>query len=142
MYRYGLYFYRLYHAESDLDSVRVNGTYEGEEKRIVGRLFSGLLIDMFYGSVFGFYALIYMYVGFISGYAHRIYYDNDIKIPMILVAGGDLLYNLAVYGLQFLLRGRLGLETYIYRIIIPEVFTLYFLPSLCTEPFTILTTTS
>ena len=81
----------------------------------------------FYGSVFGFYALIYMYVGFISGYAHSIYYDNDIKIPMILAAGGDLLYNLAVYGLQFLLRGRLGLETYIYRIIIPEVFYTVFL---------------
>ena len=89
------------------------GLMRGRKSGLWVGFFSGLLIDMFYGSVFGFYALIYMYVGFISGYAHRIYYDNDIKIPMILVAGGDLLYNLAVYGLQFLLRGRLGLETYI-----------------------------
>ena len=110
------------------------GLMRGRKSGLWVGFFSGLLIDMFYGSVFGFYALIYMYVGFISGYAHRIYYDNDIKIPMILVAGGDLLYNLAVYGLQFLLRGRLGLETYIYRIIIPEVFYTVF--------FTILTTTS
>ena len=46
-----------------------------------------------------FYALIYMYVGFFSGYAFRIYYDDDIKVPMLLTAVMDLFYNLAVYGL-------------------------------------------
>ena len=89
--------------------------------------FSGLLIDMFYGSIFGFYALIYMYTGFISGYAHRICYDDDVKVPMMLAAGTDLIYNLAVYGLQFLLRGRMGLGTYLYRIILPEIFYTVFL---------------
>lgn len=103
------------------------GLMRGRKSGLWVGFFSGILIDMFYGSIFGFYALIYMYVGFISGYTHNIYYDNDVKIPMILVAGCDLLYNLAVYGLQFLLRGRLGLETYIYRIIIPEVFYTVFL---------------
>ena len=39
----------------------------------------------------------------------------------------DLLYNLSVYGLQFLLRGRLGLGTYLYRIIIPEMFYTVFI---------------
>ena len=74
------------------------GLMRGRKSGLWVGFFSGLLVDMFYGSVFGFYALIYMYVGFISGYAHSIYYDNDVKIPMILAAGGDLLYNLAVYG--------------------------------------------
>ena len=89
--------------------------------------FCGFLVDMFYGSVFGFYALIYMYIGFLSGYAHRICYDDDLKVPLFLVAGTDLLYNLSVYGLQFLLRGRLGFLTYIYRIIIPEIVYTVFL---------------
>ena len=75
----------------------------------------------------GFYALIYMYIGFISGYAFRSFYDDDLKVPLFLVAGTDLLYNLAVYGLQFLLRGRLGFWTYIYRIIIPEIVYTVFL---------------
>ena len=35
---------------------------------------------------------------------------------------GDLLYGLSVYALQFLLRGRLGRGTYLYRIILPEIF--------------------
>ena len=46
---------------------------------------------------------------------------------MFLVAAADLLYNMAVYGLQFLLRGRLGLRTYFCRIIIPEMFYTVFI---------------
>ncbi len=38
---------------------------------------------------------------FFSGYAFRIYYDDDIKVPMALTAIMDLIYNLAVYGFSF-----------------------------------------
>ena len=41
-----------------------------------------------------FYALIYMYVGFFSGYAFRIYYDDDIKVPIMLAVIMDTFYNL------------------------------------------------
>lgn len=83
------------------------GLMRGRKSGLWTGFFSGLLVDLFYGSVFGFYALIYMYAGFFSGYAFRIYYDDDIKVPMALTAIMDLFYNLAVYGLQFFLRGRL-----------------------------------
>lgn len=89
--------------------------------------FSGLLIDLFYGSLFGVYALISMYCGYFCGYACRIYYDDDIKVPLALTALADVLYNLAVYALQFLLRGRLGLSVYLMRIILPEVFYTVFI---------------
>lgn len=103
------------------------GLMRGRKSGIWTGFFSGLLIDLFYGSLFGFYALIYMYIGFFSGYAFRIYYDDDIKVPMFLTAAMDLLYGLAVYVLQFLLRGRVGLFTYVYRIIIPEIVYTVFL---------------
>lgn len=103
------------------------GLMRGRKSGLWTGFFSGLLVDLFYGSVFGFYALIYMYAGFFSGYAFRIYYDDDIKVPMVLTAIMDLLYNLAVYGLQFFLRGRLGIFKYLYRIIIPEIFYTVFL---------------
>ena len=103
------------------------GLMRGRKSGLWTGFFCGLLVDLFYGSLFGFYALIYMYAGFFSGYAFRIYYDDDIKVPMLLTAVMDLFYNLAVYALQFLLRGRLGLFTYFYRIIIPEVFYTVFL---------------
>lgn len=103
------------------------GLMRGRKSGLWTGFFCGLLIDLFYGSAFGFYALIYMYVGFFSGYTFRIYYDDSIKVPMALTAIMDILYNLAVYGLQFLLRGRLGLGTYLVRIIIPETFYTVFL---------------
>ena len=74
------------------------GLMRGRKVGLWTGFFSGLFIDLFYGSLFGFYALIYMYVGFISGYAFRSFYDDDLKVPIFLVAGTDLLYNLAVYG--------------------------------------------
>ena len=98
------------------------GLMRGRKSGLWTGFFCGFLVDMFYGSVFGFYALIYMYIGFLSGYAHRICYDDDIKVPVMLAGIGDLLYGLSVYALQFLLRGRLGLGTYLYRIILPEIF--------------------
>ena len=98
------------------------GLMRGRKSGLWTGFFCGLLVDLFYGSVFGFYALIYMYLGFLSGYAHRICYDDDIKVPVLLAGVGNILYGLAVYALQFLLRGRLGLGTYIYRIILPETF--------------------
>ncbi len=103
------------------------GLMRGKKSGLWVGFFSGLLIDLFYGSLFGFYALIYMYVGYFSGYACRIYYDDDVKVPMFLVAGMDFFYNIAVYALQFLLRGRLGFGTYFTRIIIPEIFYTTFL---------------
>ena len=48
--------------------------------------------------------------------------DDDVKVPIFLAGAGDILYGLAVYALQFLLRGRLGLGTYLSRIILPETF--------------------
>ena len=62
-------------------------------------------MDLFLG-----YALIYMYIGFLSGYAHRICYDDDVKVPIFLAGAGDILYGLAVYALQFFFAADLDLE--------------------------------
>ena len=98
------------------------GLMRGRKSGMWTGFFSGLLIDMFYGSVFGFYAMVYMNIGFFSGYAHRICYDDDLKVPVMLAACADFIYSLGVYALQFLLRGRLDLSVYFVRIILPEMF--------------------
>ena len=83
--------------------------------------FSGLMIDLFYGNLFGLNALIYMYIGFFNGFLYKVYYDEDIKVPLVLVAISDLAYGLTIYGLQFMLRGRLNLPGYLRHIIFPEI---------------------
>lgn len=97
------------------------GFMGGKKTGLFIGFFSGLMIDLFYGNLFGFYALVYMYVGFFNGFLYKVYYDEDIKVPMVLVAVSDLVYCMVIYVLQFMLRGRLDFWGYLKHIIIPEI---------------------
>ena len=81
---------------------------------------SGLLIDIKYGDMIGFYALIYLAAGFVNGLFEQIYFDEDIKLPLFLIAGSDFVYGLVVYFLTFLLRSDFDFLYYLNRIIVPE----------------------
>ena len=97
------------------------GFMRGKREGMFVGFFCGLLIDIFYGSMIGFYALIYMYIGFCNGFLYKIFFDEDVKVPMVLVAGSDIAYGVLVYGLQFMLRGRLDFFSYLQHIILPEM---------------------
>lgn len=97
------------------------GFMRGKREGLIMGFFSGLLVDIFYGNMVGFYALLYMYIGFFNGFLYKVFYDEDIKVPMVLVAVSDLAYGVIVYGLQFLLRGRLDFFGYLRHIIFPEM---------------------
>jgi rod shape-determining protein MreD len=44
---------------------------------------TGILLDLFGGGTLGFYALIYTWIGYAAGYTYRIFYDDDIKTPLL-----------------------------------------------------------
>lgn len=92
---------------------------------------AGLLTDIYYGNMIGFYTLIYTYVGYCNGYCYRIFYDDDIKLPIFLVAASDIAANVIIYVFQFLLRGRTQFFYYIGRVMIPEVIYTMILMMLC-----------
>lgn len=98
------------------------GLIRGRKSGLWTGFFCGALMDLFFSTVPGIYALGYMYVGFFCGYAHREYYDDDIKVPLVMAALADLAMGLAIYALAFLLRGRQDLLVYVRRIILPEMF--------------------
>ncbi|MCI5649078.1 MAG: rod shape-determining protein MreD [Fusicatenibacter sp.] len=97
------------------------GFMRGKKEGLWVGFFCGLSIDLFYGNLFGFYGLLYMYVGYMNGFFCKVFYDEDIKVPMVLVAVSDLAYNFVVYVLQFLLRVRLSFFDYLEHIILPEM---------------------
>lgn len=97
------------------------GFMRGRKDGLWVGFFSGLLIDIFYGSVLGFYALIYMYIGYLNGAFRKIFYPEDIKLPLALILGSDLLYNMVCYILLFLLRGRFRIGYYFLNIMVPEM---------------------
>lgn len=81
----------------------------------------GLLSDLFFGELLGFYALIYMCVGYLAGLGYNVFYEEEMKVSLVMVAGADLFYGGLTYGMQFLMRGRLQFFYYLKRIIIPEM---------------------
>ena len=97
------------------------GFMRGRKEGMWIGLFSGLLVDVFFGSVIGFYALIYMYIGYINGFFRKIFFPEDIKLPLILISASDLGYNLLVYFFLFFLRGKFQFGYYILHIMIPEL---------------------
>ena len=83
--------------------------------------FCGFMVDIFYGDLFGFYALAYMYIGYLNGFFNKIFYDDDIKLPMLLISASEFLYSMIVYVFLFLFRTRFEFGYYFIHIIIPEL---------------------
>lgn len=79
------------------------GFMRGEKSGLLIGFFSGLFIDIFFGEVLGFYALLYMYIGYTNGKFNRIFYPEDIKLPMALIIVSDLFYGVTCYILLFLM---------------------------------------
>lgn len=81
----------------------------------------GLLADIFFGSILGFMALIYMLLGFVSGQFHRGFYPQNIALPLSLIVVSDLAYGFVCYVLMFLFRTRFHLGFYMTHVILPEL---------------------
>lgn len=96
------------------------GFMRGEKEGMVIGFFCGLLGDVFFGEVLGFYALILTYIGFVNGKFSRIFYPEDIKLPIALIVVSDLSYGVLCYILLFLLRGRFDFLYYFTRVVLPE----------------------
>lgn len=102
------------------------GFMRGEKTGLLFGFFCGLLADIFFGSVIGLNALIYMYIGYTNGKFNRIFYPDDIKLPIVLILTSDLAYSMATYVILFLMRGRFHLSYYFLHIILPEaVYTIF-----------------
>ena len=86
------------------------GFMRGEKTGLLIGFFSGLLVDIFFGSVIGFYALLYMYIGYANGKFSAIFYPEDIKLPITLILCSDFAYGIICYMILFLLRGKFDFQ--------------------------------
>ena len=97
------------------------GFMRGKKEGLWIGFFTGLLLDIFTGSILGFYALLYMYVGYFNGFFRNMFYPEDIKLPMLLIAVSDFSCSLIIYFLLFLFRGKFDILYYLLNIMIPEL---------------------
>ena len=52
------------------------GFMRGKKEGLFVGFFAGLLLDIMFGTVIGFYALIYMYIGYLNGFFKRIFFSG------------------------------------------------------------------
>lgn len=83
--------------------------------------FSGLFMDIQFGSVLGLYAWIYLLIGSVNGIIGERYFEEDVKLPLLLIAGSEFVYGLVIYFLMFLLRSEFDFFYYLMHVIIPEL---------------------
>ncbi|MCR4740956.1 MAG: rod shape-determining protein MreD [Lachnospiraceae bacterium] len=97
------------------------GFMRGRKEGMIIGFFCGLLADIFFGDIIGFYALIYMFLGYLNGLFKTIFYPEDIKLPIILISASEIVYCILCYVFLFMLRGRLHFGYYFLHVILPEI---------------------
>ena len=97
------------------------GFMRGKKEGMIVGFFCGILMDLFFGSVIGFYALIYVVIGYLNGFMTVIFFRDDVKLPLLFIGASDFAANIFAYFFLFLFRNRTDIGFYMLHIILPEL---------------------
>lgn len=97
------------------------GFMKGKKEGMYVGVISGLLLDICSGQIIGFYTLLFTGVGYINGFFRRLFNDENVKLPLLLISGSELIYGLLVYIFQFLLQSDFHFLYYLGHVIMPEL---------------------
>ena len=81
----------------------------------------GFLLDCTFGPLMGLFALAYSTLGYICGFAHKIYDSEDYTLPVFLIGGTEFLFNLFYFVCFYVLRGDIDIGYYLIRFLFPKV---------------------
>ena len=57
-----------------------------------------------------------------NGYFNKLFFDEDITLPLVLLILSDFLYSIYYYVFAYLLHNRLDIGYYFVHIMMPELF--------------------
>ncbi len=105
----------------------------GDRTGLLLGFFSGLLIDLTFGSFVGYHAALLMFLGFFVGILCRSLPRDSLLVYIPIIAVTDVLFEFLNYVFLFLLRARFNLGFYMREVIIPcavltTVLSLFILP--------------
>ena len=94
---------------------------KGSNAGIIYGFFAGMLLDLTYGSFLGYFALLYLLMGCLAGFAQKLYRKDDNITPLLVIAVCIFFSQSAYYVTEFMLRGRLEYAFYFVNIILPKI---------------------
>ena len=97
------------------------GFMRGKKEGMFVGFLSGIILDILFGNLLGFYALIYLVIGYLNGFFASIFYPEDIKLPMVLISSSEFLSCICIYLFRFLMQGKTNFNYYFLHIILPEI---------------------
>ena len=97
------------------------GIMRGRREGMLTGFFSGLLYDLFYGSLLGPYTFLYMLIGYQNGMFHKKYLMEDISLPVLIITIDQFIFDLLVFIIGFMLRNRTGFGHYFMHQILPQI---------------------
>ncbi len=97
------------------------GFMRGKKSGLFVGFLSGLLVDLFWGGTLGFNMLLYSVIGYVNGSFRRMFYDDDIKLPIVLIGVSDFFYGLLTYVCLYMLRGDFAFGSHLMKIMMPEL---------------------
>lgn len=69
------------------------GFMRGKKEGMAVGFISGLFVDVFWGTSIGISMLLFTVIGYINGEFQRLFYDDDIKLPIGLIGASELIYG-------------------------------------------------
>ena len=81
----------------------------------------------------GAYALIYLLIGYCNGFFNRMFFEDDNKLPILLISASELVFGLCNYIFLYMMRSKFDFWYYFWNIIVPElvytiIITLFLYP--------------
>ncbi len=65
--------------------------------------------------------LLFTFAGYMNGCFHRLFYDDDIKLPICLIGASEFLYGVITCFCLYVLRGDFSFTSHLVHIILPEL---------------------
>lgn len=89
----------------------------------------GFIVDILFGTTYGFNTLVYMYLAVIVNYVTKRFLSNEPIIVLLMLIGTIFLYDFITFVFFFMFEGKTYFMTYLFKIIVPEIIyttVLYF----------------
>lgn len=100
--------------------VAASGFMYGRMMGMCSGILCGLLMDCLYSNVIGLGILMFVIIGYINGMANKLYFKDDMSIPLSAIVISDFIYGIMYYMFNYMLRGRLDFVSYFKGVILPE----------------------